>query len=265
MLKSRQTIWSRWAIALGCIGLSWLLYLMPVQAATIAAKPDAAYVEGVRSMYEQVKAAPDTPVNQAFGDVLDQLFKPAAVQIPFRFVTEAKGDRVVNYAGNIYFSQGAIFINYDAGQDDEQFATIGDKLYVWKAGKTEGQILTRFPGDTLAFVMYMVDPSAIMRSIYSQYLEKPKDFNVTTAADGTRSILFKQVQSGFKGIRIQPQPFWLKGFLLENQGDKGMSVGSLEVDAPIALEQLPQGLLVLPSDVKFQPSKGTLKERMTYL
>ncbi len=261
MLKSRQTIWSRWAIALGCIGLSWLLYVLPVQAATIATKPDTAYVEGVRSMYEQVKAAPNTPTNKAFGDVLDQLFKPAAVQIPFRFITTPKGDRVVNYAGNIYFSQGAVFVNYDGAQDDEQFATIDGQLYMWKASASTGEILTRFPGDTLAFVMYMVDPAAIMRSIYSQYLEKPKEFNVTTAADGTRSLLLKQAQSGFKGIRIQPQPFWLRAFLLENQND----VGSLEIDPPIALEQLPQELLVLPPGVKFERSKSTLKERMTYL
>ncbi len=261
MLKSPQTIWSRWSIALSWIGLSWLLYMMPVQAAAIATPTDAAYVEGVRSMYEPVKAAPNTPTNKAFGDVLDQLFKPAAVQIAFCFVITPKGDRVVNYAGNIYFSQGAVFVNYDGAQDDEQFATIDNQLYVWKAGAATGEILTRFPGDTLAFVMYMVDPAAIMRSIYSQYLEKPQEFKVTTAADGTRSILFKQVQSGFKGIRIQSQPFWLKAFLLENQDD----VGSLEIDVPIALTELPKGLLVLPQGVKFERSKNTLKERMTYL
>jgi hypothetical protein len=33
----------------------------------------------------------------------------------------------------------------------------------------------------------------------------------------------------------------------------------------IGLEQLPKELLVLPSEVKFKPSKGTLKERMMYL
>jgi hypothetical protein len=264
MLKSRQTIWSRWTIALWVVGLSWLLYAMPVQADTIA--PDAAYLAGVESMYDQVKADPNTPTNRAFKDVLDQLFKPAAVQIPFRFVTETAGERSVNYAGNIYLSNGAIFINYDGETpDEERFATIDDKLYTWKPNVTEGQILKRFPGDTLAFVMYMVDPSAIMRSIYSAYLTKPQDFTTVTATDGSKSLLFKKVQSGFKGIRIQPQPFWLKAFLLESPQGKGKGVGSLEVDAPIALTQLPKELTILPTGIKFKPSDNSLKERMTYL
>jgi hypothetical protein len=264
MLKSLQVIWSRLAIALWVVCLSWLLYAMPVQAETIA--PDAAYRAGVESMYAQVKADPNTPTNRAFKDVLDQLFKPAAVQIPFRFVTETAGARSVNYAGNIYFSNGAIFINYDGETpDEERFATIADKLYTWKPNVTEGQILKRFPGDTLAFVMYMVDPSAIMRSIYSEYLTKPQDFTTVTATDGSKSLLFKKVQSGFKGIRIQPQPFWLKAFLLESSKDKGNGVGSLEVDAPIGLTQLPKELTILPTGIKFKPSDNSLKERMTYL
>jgi hypothetical protein len=266
MLKSRQSIWSRCAIALSVIGLGWLLYAMPVQAQVIAPQSDAAYREGVQSMYEQVKADPNTPTNRAFKDVLDQLFKPAAVQIPFRFVTETDKIRSVNYAGNIYGSNGAIFINYEGDvPDEERFATIEDKLYTWKPNAPEGQILKRFPGDTLAFVMYMVDPSAIMRSIYSAYLTKPQDFTTVTAPDGSQSLLFKQVQSGFKGIRIQPQPFWLKAFLLEASKDQGMSVGSLEVDAPIALTQLPKELTILPTGIKFKPSDNSLKERMTYL
>jgi hypothetical protein len=264
MLKSRQTIWSRWAIALWMVGLSWLLYAMPVQADPIA--PDAAYRAGVESMYAQVKAEPNTPTNRAFKDVLDQLFKPAAVQIPFRFVTETAGARSVNYAGNIYFSNGAIFINYDGETpEEERFATIADKLYTWKPNVTEGQILKRFPGDTLAFVMYMVDPSAIMRSIYGEYLTKPQDFTTAIATDGSKSLLFKKVQSGFKGIRIQPQPFWLKAFLLESPQGKGSGVGSLEVDAPITLTELPKELTILPTGIKFKPSENSLKERMTYL
>jgi hypothetical protein len=266
MLKSFPIIWSKLAIALGCICLSWLFYALPVQAETIVRPPDAAYLEGVRSMYDQVKADPNTPTNRAFKDVLDQLFKPVAVQIPFRFVTETGKERSVNYAGNIYFSAGAIFINYDGDAvDEERFATIEDKLYTWKPNVAEGQILKRFPGDTLAFVMYMVDPSAIMRSIYSEYLAKPQDFTTAIATDGRKSLLFKKVQSGFKGIRIQPQPFWLKAFLVESPKDKVMGVGSLEIDAPIGLTQLPSELTILPTGIKFKPSDNSLKERMTYL
>ncbi|MBE9029260.1 hypothetical protein IQ266_05730 [filamentous cyanobacterium LEGE 11480] len=259
-----QATWHKLAISMLFALTAGLIYALPLQAAALPPKPDTGYLEGVVSMYEQVKTAPDSPSNRAFQAVLDQLFKPAAVQIPFRFVSESAGHRSINYAGNIYFSQGALFINYDTTESDELFATVDGQLYSWKPDATEGVILKRFPGDTLAFVMYMIDPSAIMRSIYSTYLEKPNEFTVSTDSSGTKSIIFKQVQNGFKGIRLQENPFWLKAFMLEPSQNEGIDVGNLEVDPPIALDQLPKGLTVLPTTVTFKPTQESLKNRMTY-
>ncbi|NJN49753.1 MAG: hypothetical protein HC805_08305 [Alkalinema sp. RL_2_19] len=111
----------------------------------------------------------------------------------------------------------------------------------------------------------MIDPAAIMRSIYRAYLENPDQFTVSTDAHGTQSILFKQVKNGFKGIQIQSHPFWLKAFMLEAPKDQGIRVGNLEVDPPIGLNQLPKELTVLPQNVSFKASEATLKNRMTYL
>jgi hypothetical protein len=230
-----------------------------------APKPDPDYLQGVASMRRQAESEPNSPTNQALKDVLQQLFNPPAVQIPFRFVTDKAGVKVTNYAGDIYFSQGAIFINYNESNNDDHFATIDNKLYTWKTGKPEGETLKRFPGDTLAFVMYMIDPAAIMRSIYVQYLDEPQKFTVKPGMNGEKSILFKQVKNGFKGIRVQSKPFWLKGFLLAAAPEKGGQTGSLEIDAPIALAAIPQTLLTLPQGVTFKPSQETLRNRMTYL
>ncbi len=230
-----------------------------------APKPDPDYLRGVASMRQQAENEPDSPTSQALKDVLKQLFNPPAVQIPFRFVTDNAGVKVTNYAGDIYFSQGAIFINYNESNNDDHFATIDNKLYTWKTGKSEGEMLKRFPGDTLAFVMYMIDPAAIMRSIYVQYLDEPQKFTVKPGINGEKSILFKQVKNGFKGIQVQSKPFWLKGFLLAAAKEKGGQTGSLEIDPPIALAAIPQGLLTLPPGVTFKPSQETLRNRMTYL
>lgn len=259
--------------------LSSLLWLLPAQAGTITAQPrgissapivpaqvavDQGYLEGVASMYDQVQAAPNTQTNRAFKDVLDQLFQPNAVQMPFRFVTTNGTQRSVNYSGNVYFSQGQLFIKYDQTQDDEAFATIDGKLYTWKIGAKEGEILKRFKGDTLAFVMYMADPSAIMRAIYRQFLEQPKQFTTTTN-NGIQTIQFKQVKDGFKGIQAVAKPFWLKTLLLETKEGAAVVQGQLEIDPPIGLEALPEGLAVLPKGVKFKASENDLRQRMTYL
>lgn len=265
--------------------LSGLLWLTPVQADTLATKPsaptpsapapstpvvqatpiaDVGYLEGIVSMYDQIKAAPNAPTNRAFKDVLDQLFQPNAVQIPFRAVNMTGNTRSVSYAGNLYFSQGQLFINYDKTQSDAAFATIDGKLYTWNIGASEGEILKRFKGDTLAFAMYMIDPAGIMRSIYSEFLDHPKQFASTTA-QGIQTIQFKENKYGFKGIQVATKPFWLKTLLFEQPSESGLRQGRLEVDPPIALDALPKELAVLPKGVKFKSSEGDLRQRMTYL
>jgi hypothetical protein len=246
--------------------MALLLSIPPAQA-----QPDAAYLTGVQSMYKQVQANPTSPTNLAFKSVLDQLFTPKAVQIPFRAIDEKSKVTSTPYSGNIYFSQGEIFINYneDAGgenaggenADNENFATIENKLYTWKSNATEGTILKRFPGDTLAFVMYMTDPSAIMRSVYINYLEKPQEFTVKSSGNGQKYLQFKTPNQGFNGLKLQENPFWLRGFSFT---DKTVTA-TLEIDPPIALEALPPVLYSLPKGITFKPSADTLKARMTYL
>jgi hypothetical protein len=264
MLQYLRQIWLKCAaltvlaIALCCLATT------PAQAAAVAIKPDPAYLKGVEAMNQQADANPDKVTSKAFKDVLQQLFSAPAVQIPFRFVQEQAGIKTPEYAGNIYFSQGAIFVDYDQSAQDDHFATINHKLYTWKTGAKQGEILERFEGDTLAFVMYLIDPSAIMRSIYVQYLDHPKDFTAKTVAN-EKVIAFKKPGSGFQDIHVQNTPFWLKSFTLDLSKDGVKAVGRLEVDAPIALETLPEELLTLPKGVAFKPSKENLKSRMSYM
>ncbi|NJN49754.1 MAG: hypothetical protein HC805_08310 [Alkalinema sp. RL_2_19] len=90
LLRCLQASWHKLTIGILCIVLAGCLQATPLHAEGITAKPDAGYLEGVLSMYEQAKTAPDSPSNRAFQSVLDQLFKPAAVQIPFRFVSQKR-------------------------------------------------------------------------------------------------------------------------------------------------------------------------------
>jgi hypothetical protein len=264
MLQYLREIWRKCAAVVVLAIVAFCLTTVPVQAAAVAIKPDPAYLQGVESMNKQADANPASATSKAFKDVLKQLFTPPAVQIPFRFVREQAGVKTPEYSGNIYFSQGAIFVDYDQSAKDDHFATINNKLYTWKTGAKQGEILERFAGDTLAFVMYLVDPSAIMRSIYVQYLDHPKDFTVKTVAN-EKVIAFKKPESGFKDIHVQNSPFWLKSFTLDLSKEGVKEVGHLEVDAPIALETLPEELFTLPQGVAFKPSKENLKNRMSYL
>jgi hypothetical protein len=260
-------------------GLCWLTPVhadpLPVQppvakaapltpAIAPAPKADIGYLEGIVSMYQQIQASPNTPTNRAFKDVLDQLFQPNAVQIRFRSVETTGGERKVGYSGNLYFSQGQLFINYDQTQDDAAFATIDGKLYTWRIGAKDGEILKRFKGDTLAFLMYMIDPSAIMRSVYSEFLERPKQFTTTTT-QGIQTLQMKENQGGIHGIQVATKPFWLKTLLFEKPAALGLLQGRLEIDPPIALDALPKELAVLPKGVKFKASEGDLRQRMQYL
>jgi hypothetical protein len=259
------TIWRRSMVAVTLAIACCFVTLAPVQADTMAAKPDQAYLNGLQSMRSQVEKAPDKPTNLALNDVLNQLFTAPAVQVPFRQTVEKAGVKTIAYSGSIFFSQGDLFINYDKTTDDENFATINGKLYAWKNNAKQGKTITRFPGDTLGFLMYMIDPSAIMRSIYTNYLDDPKLFTTKTTEPNQKALLLKEAVSGFQGITIQEKPFWLKNFVFNDPANPAKGIGRLEIDAPIALEALPKVLYTLPAGIQFQPSKETLKERMVYL
>ncbi|NJM46234.1 MAG: hypothetical protein HC860_08670 [Alkalinema sp. RU_4_3] len=259
-----KTIWRRSVVVVIMAIACCFIGLAPVQA-DVAAKPDPAYLEGLQSMRNQVAKAPDQPTNLALNDVLGQLFTAPAVQVPFRQTVEKAGGKTIAYSGSIFFSQGDLFINYDKTTDDENFATINGKLYAWQNNAKQGKTMTRFPGDTLGFLMYMIDPSAIMRSIYQSYLEDPKSFTVQTTEPNQKVLMLKEALSGFQGLTIQEKPFWLKNFMFSDPADPAKGIGRLEIDAPVALESLPKVLYTLPAGVQFQPSKETLKERMVYL
>jgi hypothetical protein len=259
------TIWRRSMVAITLAIACCFIALAPVQADTMAAKPDPAYLEGLQSMRSQVEKAPDKPTNLALNDVLNQLFTAPAVQVPFRQTIEKAGVKTIAYSGSIFFSQGDLFINYDKTTDDENFATINGKLYAWQANAKQGKTITRFPGDTLGFLMYMIDPSAIMRSIYTNYLDDPKAFITKIPQPNQKILLLKEAVSGFQGITIQEKPLWLKGFAFSDPANPDKGIGRLEIDAPVALEALPKVLYTLPAGIQFQPSKETLKERMVYL
>jgi hypothetical protein len=248
-------------LAIALLGLN----LSPLQAEAISATPDPAYLEGLQTMQRQVEKAPDAPTSKALKDVLAQLFTAPAVQVPFRQTIEKAGVKTIAYSGSIFFSQGDLFINYDKTTDDENFATINGKLYSWKNNAKQGKVITRFPGDTLGFLMYMIDPSAIMRSIYTNYLEDPKLFTTKPIPPNQKALTLKTPIAGFQGITIQEKPFWLNAFAFNDPANAEKGLGRLEIDPPIALEVLPKLLYTLPAGIQFQPSKETLKERMVYL
>lgn len=194
----------------------------------------------------------------------DSLVKPKAIKILFNGFssTREEGVKTVYDSGTIYYSKDELFVIYDKeNKEDTNFATIEGKLYAWRTGAKAGKILKRIDNDIKMLLIYLIDVSAIKRSIYFQsYRENPDDFSVTQDGD-TKTILFKKVNRPFAGIRVQQNPFWLSSFLLcDCQSITPTTpLFGAEVSRPIPLDKIPDSVKVLPPDVEFEPTQETVE------
>lgn len=248
--------------------LSLLSFAMPA-----IAQPISSEASTTPQSLQTTSAQPTLEPEVEWKQLIDAIFTPKAVKLTFSTfsaIGEKENPRYSMQSGNIYYSNGELFVLYDEssqGEPNTNFATINGKLYAWENGAKEGEILKRIDKDTEALLIYMVDPAGFKRSVYFQsYREKPSDFNVTQQGD-TKTILFKQVKWSFAGVKIQEHPFWLRSFVFCNcQSVKPFTpVSILEVSRPIPIEQVPESVKVLPPDVKFEPSEATVEYYLKYL
>ncbi len=254
-----------------------LLFSSSVRAEATPTLGAPAYEQTVRSLYQQIQAVERKTHNpqrsREATQRLHALFDAPVIKIPFRSVTEEGAQRQIVGSGAIYFARGDLFITQDASPArsakssdvEESFATINGQLYAWKSGSQTGEILKRFPNDTIAFLFYRIDPSFIMEAIYREYLKAPQNFNVSEQG-GVKRLMFRQVQSGgFAGILLRENPFWLSGIIGQDSASPNAKQTVWEIDPPIPLQQLPAHLKQLPRGVHFAPSPATLENRMVYL
>jgi hypothetical protein len=243
-----------------------------------AKRENVPYSEITQKIYgyvDRVASSPNSQVPLELKQVFQAIFEPKAVKIPFRIATVKGTSRKVTAAGTIYFARGDIFVIYDRVSGDSSgsfnYATVGGKLYSWRIGEKNGEILKRFPGDTIELVDYLIDPSMIMRYNYFEYYRKPENFSVTKEQNSV-TIMHKQNPYGFAGIKFSKSPLWLQtGIFAPCNSSKCPPVTQKteltlwEVDRPVSLEQIPAKIKSLPKTVKFQKSDQTVDSRLVYL
>lgn len=256
-----------------------------------AGREDVSHDEIVRTMYspELLDEPLDTdslpsglPPN--LNEMYAALFEPAAVKMPFRVIQEKNAEQTILCSGTIYYSQGDLFLQQDVSTKCAwplpNLATLDGALYTWDSGTSEGEILTRFTGDTVELVEYLINPTLIKTSFYYQYQEAPEKFTVTEF-DGVMTLRANDLEYGFGGILITRDPLWLKGFVMyecdtqacfDTAMENDFSVPEdfpirnvMEIDAPIPLAEIPDEVKVLPEGVTFNPSGQTADRFMTYL
>ena len=219
------------------------------------------------------------------------ILEPNCIEISFRKKHETDGTLI--YRGKIYFSKGRLFINYDhidqewvredQGMEGYNYATVDDKLYRWKyIGHNnwkcnfhghKGEVLRRYHGDTLDYLPYFIDWTGIKACAYRDYLTQDylsKGLIEVGKTDGMIDIqFFTQDRSGstrdpndrrkvlYSVIIGEKQP-WLFSF-----SDTGFT--TLEFDYPKVIKEIPDSVLKLPNNVKFNESKYTVDRYIGFL
>lgn len=154
-----------------------LLFPTSLSAESKTSLTQLTYKQNVQSIYQQIEGnfkAQEPQRYRETSEVLHALFDSPVVKIPFRTVTKKGSQRSLISSGAIHFAQGDIFIVRDTPrkasmnhfEPEESLATINGKIYNWKDGSKSGEILKRYPKDTLDFLFYNVAPARIMRSLY---------------------------------------------------------------------------------------------------
>lgn len=236
-----------------------------------ADRTDVTYEDAEQALLNAASASRSRSVIGNLLPAYEAVFESAAVEIPFRFVTERDGSREVASSGTIYYSEGELVILTDRTGGDN-FITIEGDLYSWKTGETTGKKLTRFTGDTVELIDYWIDPAVLMRYIYQDTQVTPEEFTVTEVGDEL-AYRYKAAPYGFLGVRVTAQaPFWMTAMLysLECQQeicltDDGSEFAAREVDPPTTLTAIPAEVQVLPENVTFEESDWTADVFMTYL
>lgn len=227
---------------------------------------DATHAEITRDIYSQIEAAAaaSQSIPPELAEVYKAIFEPPAVKIPFRVVRESDQSQEILYSTAIYYSQGEIVFVDDAESPLpnrlNSFITLGDNLYTWAPGAQTGEILSRFTGDTVELVDFLINPIPLVRYLYLAYSASPEAFSVT-ATDGETFVREDGVIEGLVGIKFQRDPLWLSAGvfgdrLTEDAADADRLV--LEIDPPIPLETIPPELQTLPEGVTFEPSENTV-------
>jgi hypothetical protein len=194
------------------------------------------------------------------------LFKPEAIALDFSAIQLFTDGSKKTTAGTIWYSKGRIFLEHTAIPDGEtpwEYATVGDKLLGWKHGDSKVTSFKRYPGDTVDFLWYLADVSAIKASLHFMFLQKPDAFDARDSPPWRRLVLREPLE-GFRELAIRASPLWLREVVYTIPTGEEAEVRMI-VDPPRTIDALPARLESNLPKVQIEPIDWTIKSRMEFL
>ena len=163
---------------------------------------------------------------------------------------------------DIYYSRGELFVNEH--RKDWNIVTIGDYVYAWKNGESDGYKYKRNINDILTYIAYLTDPSFILSTLYKKY--KSETETSTVSIDQATSIstaYFKEPIYGMIAIMFSEKPFWYQGWI--SRGQMSGKVTKILFGLPEQYDQVPSALFDKMKDIKFEERNYGLRGLLSYV
>jgi hypothetical protein len=252
-------------IALAVVALCQL----PAATSASSAESQLDYEVAENRYLDQLRdsvADPKPMAHPQLAEAAASLFEPEAIALDFSAIQEFADGSKKTTAGTIWYSKGRIFLEHTAIPDGEtpwEYATVGDKLFGWKHGDSKLTSFKRYPGDTVDFLWYIADVSAIKASLHFMFLEKPEAFDVRDSPPWQRLVLREPLE-GFRELGIRASPLWLREVVYTIPTGEEAEVRMI-VEPPRSIDALPERLESNVPKVQIEATEWTIKSRMEFL
>lgn len=221
-----------------------------------------------RRYLEAFEGARVDPRQMAYPELLEParaLFEPRGVSLGFSqtIVSREGGERRTE--GTIWYFDGKIFVEHK-GVPPEQamiFGTYGDELLGWRGEEREVVSYSRYPGDTVDLLWYLVDVSALKASQYFIYLQRPSEFEVSSSGSSKR-LRVRTPGGRVQEISVLSAPLWLEG-VVYGVADSESGQLRMSVERPRPIDRLPSRFVERPPGLDVQRTGETIRVELEYL
>ena len=185
------------------------------------------------------------------------------VKIDFS-VTASKNGLIESLSeGTIVFDNGDLFIRNVSNEPGGFNCISKDKrLYFWTTGSSKGDILNPSELSIVDYLIYFLDPSSIMRSLYWGNLTKDKRFGSRDIGDSR--VELTTVPTSIFSAEIIPQPLWLFAMVVDGSPNNGRNIRT-EFKFPKIIDKVPEEMESIPENIEWKESDEELTDRMSYL
>jgi len=251
-------------IVVACMAVLFVLCLSGADGC--ATRSDHEVAE--RRYLEAFERARADPRQMAYPELLEParaLFEPRGVSLDFSQTVVSREGTEIRTEGTIWYFDGKIFVEHK-GVPPEQamvFGTYDDELLGWRGEGREVVGYSRYPGDTVDLLWYLVDVSALKASQYFIYLQRPSEFEVSSSGSSKR-LRVRRPGSRVQEISVLSAPLWLEEVVY---GTADSESGQLRRsgERPRAVDRLPSRFAERPAGLDVLRTGETIRVELEYL